>query len=355
VGFYEPYLRKVPVSSGSSSPDAAAIGAAHRTLTMLHPESASVLDAARAASLAEIPDGPARSNGVAIGVAAADAKLDLRAKDGAATVVPYTPGTRPGDWHPTPPASLPAVFVGLGDVAPFGIESGAQFRAAAPPSLHSRKYARDYHEVKAVGDVNSTRRPHHRTNVARFYSVTDPVGIYHPAARQVSVAQGKTLPENARIFALLAMSVFDAGIACFETKYHHNLWRPVTAIRTGEADLNRQTKPDPHWLPLIFTPPFPSYPSAHATSAGAARAVLEHSFGAEGHAITLTNPEMPEVVLCYTAWEQITDDIDDARIYGGIHFRFDQEAGARQGRRVGEYVLRHELRRVRGSDCNFNP
>jgi hypothetical protein len=130
----------------------------------------------------------------------------------------------------------------------------------------------------------------------------------------------------------------------FETKYHYNLWRPVTAIRAGGIDGNRKTDPDGGWLPLIVTPPFPSYPSAHATVSGAARAVLERAFGKHGHAITLTNPGLPGIVLDYTTWEEITADIDDARIYGGIHFRFDQEAGAHQGRRVGRYILRHYLR-----------
>ena len=146
------------------------------------------------------------------------------------------------------------------------------------------------------------------------------------------------------------MALCDGSIAVFETKYHYNRWRPVTAIRAGDIDGNKKTDPDLAWLPLIVTPPFPSYPSAHASVSGAARAVLERAFGKHGHAITLTHPLLPGVVLNYTAWEQITDDIDDARIYGGIHFRFDQEAGARQGRHVGKYILRHYLRSMHDHD-----
>ena len=169
---------------------------------------------------------------------------------------------------------------------------------------------------------------------------------FNSAARQVSAVQGKTLSENARIFALLGMAIADASIAVFDTKYHYNFWRPVTAIRAGDLDDNDETDPDPAWLPLIATPAFPGYPSAHATLSGAARAVLERAFGKRRVAITLTNPGLPAIVLRYTAWSQITDDIDDARIYGGIHFRFDQEGGAHQGKDVGQYILQHHLRPV---------
>jgi hypothetical protein len=316
----------------------------------LHPASAPALDDFRALSLSVIPDGPAKDNGIAVGVAAADAMLALRANDGSGAVVPYTPGTEPGDWQPTPPAFLPALLPGWGQVTPFGIECGSQFRVSPPPAIHTGKYAHDYNEVKAVGAVNSAERPQNRTNVAQFYARVLAVAVWNDAARQASAAHGKTLSENARDFALLAMAIGDGLIACFETKYHYNYWRPVTAIRSGDTDGNRRTDPDPAWLPLIITPQFPSYPSAHASGSGAARAVLERAYGKDGHDVTLTSLLLPGVVLNYTSWEQITDDIDDARIYGGIHFRFDQEAGARQGRHVGRYVLRNYLRPVHHDD-----
>ena len=167
---------------------------------------------------------------------------------------------------------------------------------------------------------------------------------WNPAARQASLAQGKTLSENARIFARLGMAMGDGAIAAFDNKYHYSLWRPVTAIRNGDLDGNDRTDRDPDWLPLITTPAFPSYASAHATLSGAAREVLEDAFGKDGHEVTLTNPGLPLIILNYTAWDEITDDIDDARIYGGIHFRFDQEAGAHQGSQVGKYILRNYLR-----------
>jgi hypothetical protein len=345
TGDYEPYLGTITAPAWAS-PDAAAIAAASRTLAALRPDRAPVLAALRAQSLAAIPDGPAKDAGIQAGEDAAAAMLLLRANDGAALApfVPYTPGTDPGDWQPTPPLFAPAFLPGWGQVTPFGLLEGSQFRLPPPPALHTGKYVKDYNEIKLVGRVDSPFRPQDRTDVAHFYAATTTIQTWNPAARQASAAQGKTLSENARIFALLAMAQADGSISCFETKYHYNRWRPVTAIWGGGIDGNNKTQPDSTWLPLIATPAFPSYPSAHATLSGAARAVLERAFGKHGHAITLTNPALPGIVLNYTTWGQITDDIDDARIYGGIHFRFDQEAGAHQGRQVGRYILRHYLR-----------
>jgi hypothetical protein len=198
--------------------------------------------------------------------------------------------------------------------------------------------------------LDSLFRPQDRTDVAKFYAAASPVQIFNSAARQVSAAQGQSLSENARIFALLGMAMGDAAIACWDTKYHYNFWRPVTAIRDGDTDGNRKTEADPEWLPLITTPPFPGYASGHATVSGAAALVLERAFGKRGHDITLTHPGAPGIVLDYTAWDEITDDVDDARVYGGIHFRFDQEAGAHQGRAVGKYILRKYLRWPAGFD-----
>jgi hypothetical protein len=342
-GDYEPYLGVIEAPPGASA-DAAAIAAAHRTLVTLRPGSAAALDALRDASLAAIPDGPAKDDGIAVGESAAAAMLLLREGDGWNAVVPYTPGTEPGDWQPTPTGFAAAAFTQWGQVTPFGLADGSQFRLPPPPALHTGKYALDYLEVMLVGRIDSPFRPQDRTDVALFYAAATPVQVWNSAARQASAAQGKTLSENARIFALLGMAVCDGSIACFDTKYHYNFWRPVTAIRAGDTDGNALTDPDPDWLPLIATPAFPGYPSAHATLSGAARAVLERAFGKDGHAITLTNPGLPDIVLDYAAWEEITDDIDDARVYGGIHFRFDQEAGSQQGSQVGKYILRNYLR-----------
>ena len=341
TGKYRPYLAIISAPPGAS-PEAAAVAAAHRTLVTLYPAATAALDVAEAVSSSAISDGQAKTEGVAVGEAAASAILALRANDGSGLVIPYTPGSDPGDWQPTPPAFAPALLPGWGQVTTFGILNGAQFRSAPPPLLGSARYARDFNEVKLVGDVNSSARPQDRTNVARFYIIAA-VQVYNPAARQVSIAQEKTLSQNAHDFALLAMAVCDGLISSMETKYYYNRWRPVTAIRAADTDGNTNTEPNTGWVPLITTPPFPSYPSAHASAGGAARRILEHLYGKDGFLITLTSPTAPNVTLYYTAWKQITDDIDDARIFGGIHFRYDQEGGAQQGWKVGSYIFETQL------------
>ena len=341
TGKYRPYLAIISAPPGAS-PEAAAVAAAHRTLVTLYPAATAALDVAEAVSSSAISDGQAKTEGVAVGEAAASAILALRANDGSGLVIPYTPGSDPGDWQPTPPAFAPALLPGWGQVTTFGILNGAQFRSAPPPLLGSARYARDFNEVKLVGDVNSSARPQDRTNVARFYIIAA-VQVYNPAARQVSIAQEKTLSQNAHDFALLAMAVCDGLISSMETKYYYNRWRPVTAIRAADTDGNPNTESNTGWVPLITTPPFPSYPSAHASAGGAARRILEHLYGKDGFLITLTSPTAPNVTLYYTAWKQITDDIDDARIFGGIHFRYDQEGGAQQGWKVGSYIFETQL------------
>ncbi|MCW5551601.1 MAG: vanadium-dependent haloperoxidase [Verrucomicrobiae bacterium] len=344
IGDYEPYLGTITAPPGAS-PDAATIAAAHRTLVTLFSGSAGNLNTLRESALAAIPAGPAKEDGIAVGEVAAAAMLLLRANDGAAQAgtTPYTPGTNPGDWQPAPPNFAPASLPGWGLVTPFGMEEGSQFRLPPPPGLRTGKYAHDYNEVKLVGQNLSAFRPQDRTDVARFFAAASPIQTWNPPARQVSLAQGRTLSENARIFALLAMAIADASIATYESKYYYNFWRPLTAIRGGDSDRNHQTDPDVAWSPLLPTPAFPSYPSAHATLSGAARRVLERVFGKQDHAITLTNPTLG-LTLNYTEFKQICDDIDDARVYGGIHFRFEQEAGARQGKDVANYILDNYLR-----------
>jgi quercetin dioxygenase-like cupin family protein len=204
VGDYEPYLGVVDAPAWAS-PDAAAIAAAHRTLVTLRPTSAATLDPLRAAALAAIADGPEKDAGIAAGEDAAMAMLLLRADDGSAeaATVPYTPGTDPGDWRPAPPSNAPAFLPGWGQVTPFGIEDGAQFRLPPPPPVHSLLYALNLFEVKLLGEIDSPFRPQHRTDVARFYALTSPVQVWNPVARQVSAAQRLTLAENARLLALL--------------------------------------------------------------------------------------------------------------------------------------------------------
>ena len=352
TGRYRPYLGTIPAPSGAS-PEAAAIAAAHAVLVEYVQDRAADLDAARAASLAAIPDGQAKEDGIAVGESAAAAMIAEREGDGSETPQFHRPSSsKPGVWQLTP--SCPpqgGVFLHVRDVKPFGIRRSDQFRTGPPPALKSFHYARDYIEVSRRGDADSTHRPPDRADVARFYAVVLGVATWNPAVRQVAAAQSRPLTENARAFALLNMALFDSFIAVMDTKYRYLFWRPETAIRAGHTDGNFLTRPDPGFAPFVPTPCHPSYPSAHASLGHAARWVAERIFGADGHTITMSTPAVPGVVLHYSRFEDITRDIDDARIFGGIHYRFDQEAGGSQGRRVGAYVYRHSLRPKHG-ECS---
>jgi len=357
---YEPYLTvPCPESTGSArrcpfvtapdgaSPEAAVVTAAHDILVHYLPAAAATVDAAAAASLAAIPDTPAKSAGIAVGEAAAAALIALRANDGA-SVPPqfYLPtSAEPGDWQLTP-ACPPAggVFLHWRDVTPFGVRSSQQFRARRPPPLVSRNYTRDFEELMTVGGMNSTARPPDRADVAVLYAVHLAGPLWNQVARQVSAAQGTGLSANARAFALLNMALADGLITVMETKYRYPFWRPETAIREAASDGNPATSPDPTFAPFITTPCHPSYPSAHATASYGARTIIERIWGNDNHSIVMETPALPDISLSYTRLDQITTDIDDARVYGGIHYRFDQEAGALQGIRIGEYIFRHHLR-----------
>jgi hypothetical protein len=346
---FDPYLGTI-AAPRTASAEAAAVAAAHAVLKNYFPAKASALDAARATSLAGIADGISKQQGIAVGEAAAAAMIALRADDGSTPPEFYVPAsTNPGEWQPTP-SCPPAggILLQWRNLRPFAIETTDQFRAASPPALTSKRYARDYQEVKRVGGVDSTFRPQDRADVARFYAATAPVPVWNAAASQVAIEQSRSMSESARALALVNMAISDAQSSVFETKYHYNFWRPETAIRAGDADGNLLTRGDANFMPFVLTPCFPSYASAHGSSSGAAREVLERVFGTRHHFITLSNPAAAGVVLQYRAFRQITSDVDDARVYGGIHFRFDQEAGAKLGREVGAYVQRNTLRRKHG-------
>jgi hypothetical protein len=347
---YRPYLGTITAPAGASA-EAAAVAAAHGVLEFYFPAMAATLDAALTASLAQIPDGQAKDDGIAAGEASAAALITLRANDAAAPPETFLPTeTFPSIWQPTPPAFGPGVLFQWQNVTPFGIRSSKQFRSDPPPALTSNKYTRSYREVLAVGDVNSTQRPQDRSDVARYFAVASAAHVWNSVVQQVSLVHGASLSEEARAFALLNMAVSDGLVSSMETKYFYVFWRPVTAIRTGDTDSNPKTLPDPNFTPFITTPSFPSYPSAHASASYAGREIVERIFGCGKQNITLSHPGIPDVVLHYTSLEDITDDIDDARVYGGIHFRFDQEAGAQQGRLVGAFVFQHNLRGLSQGD-----
>jgi len=375
TGEYEGYLGS-PVAAAAmpivapfgASPDAAAIAAAHAVLVHYFPGNAVALNAERDLSLAAISPGTARDDGVAVGLAAAAAMIAERIGDGSSPLTFYHPSAPPaGQWDITPGCPLDAggnplggTFFNWRDVTPFGVVRPAagdwsdSFLPGPPPALTSNQYAKDYNEVKTVGSATSAARPDDRSTVARFYQASSPTFLFSMAARQLAEARGDSLSENARNFALISMAISDSLVASFATKYHYLFWRPVTAIRLGAADNNAKTEADTAFTPLIVTPCFPSYPSNHASGSNGAAETMRRIYGAAGHSITLTNtiPVIGVVTLEYGSLNEIVNDVDDARVYGGIHFRFDQEAGARLGREIATYIYKNNLRRVHGAASN---
>jgi hypothetical protein len=351
TGEYRPYLGTIVAPPGASA-DAAAVQAAYEVLINYFQNSQTTLQSQLVASLALIPDGQSKQDGIATGHAAAAAMIILRATDGSAPPEFYTPGpVVPGAWQATP--ACPVVngiavgtFLHWQNVTPFGIPNAKAYLLDPPPRLTSNRYAKAYNEVLTVGSLTSTERPSDRADVVHFFQVSSPTLALNEAARQVAVEKGGTLSENARALALVNMAASDSLVASFFNKYHYNFWRPETAIRAGDTDGNPKTEADPTFLPFIPTPCFPSYPSNHASATNGGTEVLRHLYGEGGHSITLTNPAVPTIVLQYTTFDQIEDDVDDARVYGGIHFRTDQDAGARLGRTIGKAVYKHNLRPV---------
>src|SRR5450755_4407982 len=352
---YQPYLGTI-IAPKDASPEAAAIEAAYLVLSTYFPASQSDLEADRTNSLASIPDGQAKTDGIYTGDAAAAAMTALRASDGSSPPQFKIPGPPvPGGWQAT--ASCPivnGVAVGVGfqwqNVIPFGIPSAGDFLLAPPPVLASNRYTETYDEVMTVGSLNSTQRPPDRANVALFYAASSPTQVFNQAAEQIAAAQGRSLSDNARALALINMAMSDSLVASFLNKYTYNFWRPETAIHAGDADGNSKTAGDPNWAPFVVTPCFPSYPSNHGSASSGAAVVMRHIYGEDGHSITLTNPSVPTITLQYTSFDQIIDDISDARVFGGIHFRTDQVAGEHLGRAVGKTVYKRNLRRVDHDD-----
>jgi hypothetical protein len=350
TGEYHPYLGTITAPPGAS-PDAAAIQAAYRVLSTYFPASASTLDAERTNSLASIPDGQAKTDGIATGEAAALAMVVLRTDDGSSPPQFKIPGSPvAGEWQATPSCPMVnGVAVGIAfqwqNVTPFGIHRAKDFLLDPPPALGSREYAKAYKEVKTVGSIDSTERPQDRSNVALFYAASSPTQVFNQVVQQVAQERWHSLTENARALAVVNMAMNDSLVASFLNKYHYNFWRPETAIHAGDTDGNRGTHSDPNYVPFVTTPCFPSYPSNHGSAANSAAEVLKLIYGERRHSITLSNPAVPDIVLQYTTFKQITDDISDARVYGGIHFRTDQDAGERLGKAIGKAVYKNNLRR----------
>jgi hypothetical protein len=339
---YRTYLHRRHVPFGASA-DAAAIGAAHRALTSLFPTQAAGLDAARASSLASHAVSSA-DPGIAFGEAVATAVVALRSFDGAAQAqFPYTAphAGEPGVWVAI--GGAPALLPGWGTVAPWVIGKASRFRPDGPRPLSSRRYARDYNEIKEIGSMTSATRTAEQTEIARFW-VGTPSVIWNGVASQILESRGLDISTTARVLALLYLAAADASIVCWDTKYTYNFWRPIFAIRQGDTDGNDQTLADPTWEPLIPTPPFPEYVSGHTTNSSAMATVLQLLFGDDpGIPIVATSPTNPGFERHWESLSEGVDEVIDARVYSGIHFRTSDEIGARVGRVIARSVVHHAL------------
>jgi hypothetical protein len=328
---YPPLGADVRAPSGASL-DAAVASAAHGVLVRLAPGQQAMLDAALDAALAKIPQSPAKTDGINAGSEAAEKWIAARAKDGADAKATFTPVAGVGKWQPTPPQHAPGILPQWGNVTPFALKSARQFDVKGPPAPGSEAFARDLAEVRDVGARDSRTRTADQTASAIFWTIQTPV-VWNAAARAASAARGLGPLEAARVLALVNFACADSQIAGFEVKYRIPHWRPVTAIRqTGGAA-------DAAWEPLIATPPHPDYPSAHLLCSGASEAVLKGYFGNDKVAVSVTFPTGFGVTRSWSGFSQIAQDVEGARIWGGIHFRTADVDGRDLGRRIGEFVL----------------
>jgi VCPO second helical-bundle domain len=334
TGRYPPLMAKINAAPGTSV-DAAVAAATRTALSKLMPTQQAAIDADFEAALKLVPDGPAKTSGVAVGEQAATACL-ARVDEGLSLPDTYRPHTAAGVYVPT---LLPAV-PNWGKRKPWVMTSGSQFRPGPPPGLTSERWTRDYNEIKALGAKNSTQRTPEQTAIAKFWEATAPA-VYWPVARSVAAMPGRDVTANARLLAVAAMAMDDALIAVFDAKYTYNLWRPITAIRNGDADGNDATERDPSWTPFIDTPMHPEYPCAHCIVSASLGAVLQAEIGS-GPAPSLSSASHT-AGGAVRSWKTVADFVQEvavARIYDGVHYRNSTEVGSAMGKQIGELAVK---------------
>lgn len=353
---YQPYDRAIPGAAGSAA--AAAAKSGHDVLLGLFPSQSATLDAAYANFLSANGIDPF-DPGVAVGAQAALNILALRANDGRfpPNPPPFKGSDDIGQWRPTPSFIFgmapppPGFQLGLtpwvANVSPFTMNSDSQFRVDPPPDLSSDTWAADYNETKAFGSLTSTVRTADQTEIGYFWADSGPI-LWQNALRYISRNYVANIGDSARMFALADTALADAQIACWDSKYFYNFWRPVTAIPLGDQDGNPATEADPSWQPLINTPNFPEYPSGHATVSGAVTHALALFFGTDDIAfqMTTTNPFALQKVRSFSRLSQAEDEVIDARIYVGIHFRTSDRVARAQGLRVANWVFKNFFRPI---------
>jgi hypothetical protein len=332
--------------AGPTSAESAVAAAAHESLMGLFPTYKTQLDTLFAVRLSGIADGAAKSNGIALGQSVADAMLALRASDGSQGSQIYLGGTLPGQWRPTPPKCQSGLAPWWGSVKPFRISSADAYVPGPPPALTSSEYAAAVEEVKRLGGTASAARTPEQTQIAEFWSdstgqTATPVGKWNLIAQGLAQQQGNTLAENARMFALLDVTLADAGIVCWDTKYTYGLWRPEDAIRLADTDGNPATQVDPSWTPLLTSPPFPEYVSGHSTFSAAAAETLALFFGEDDIAFETGAgfDVLPGVTRSFDSLSEAAQEAGRSRIYGGIHFQFSNITGREIGEAIADDVF----------------
>lgn len=343
-----PYLVNLNVPS-TTSREAAAAQAAHDVLLSVFPAQQATFATALSNSLSGIPAGPAKTDGIALGTSVAGSIIAARANDGSATVTPYTPGTMPGQWRPTPPGNAAALGANWPTVTPWSIPSGSHYRdPVGPPALASVAYASAVNEVKAIGATNSATRTEDQTDASRFWAsgggASNPTGHFNRIAQTVAAAEGNTLSKNARLFALLNLAQADTLIVTWDNKFHSNLWRPITAVQLADQDGNDATDADPNWTPLLTTPPYPSHSSGLSSIAGATGETLKQFYGTDNISFTTTSPGMGDRM--FTSFSDMSREAADSRLWGGIHFDFENDRGLGDGILVSQFVYANELQPI---------
>jgi len=341
---YRPYLGQLSAAPGTSKE--AAAGAVLAALVSNNDKAQSQMRDAIASYLSTLPDGDAKSNGIKLGESVAAKILDARANDRAAAADDYRPRTAPGVYVPT------QMTVGSKwpDMTPFVIAKPSQFRPEPPVSLKSKEWVADYNELKDYGGKTGSKRSPGQTETARFWLVVGP-SAYQPFARQVVMKKDMSVVDSARLMALVSVALSDALAAVFDAKYHYNFWRPVTAIRNGDTDDNPATERVATWEPIDNTPAHPEYPCAHCISSGAVEAVIETALGsAEIPEIALTSPTAPGVTHRWTNLKAFSEEIANARIWAGFHYRTSTRVGQDMGHKIGKYIVEHAMQPLSVAD-----
>lgn len=341
-GGYQVFAVRPTTNPRGASKEAAAAAAAYHTLLGEYPDQSGMLLTAYNASLSAIPDGPAKTKGIAVGQEVATAWLALRVNDGREAVVPYTFGpAEVGVYQRTTPGAN-AVAPWLAVMQPFAMTRVSQFRAPGPPDTTSDLYAKDLKFTQAMGSVNSTVRTAEETEIARFYTES-PTTYFSNNLRQFAATKNLGVSGNARLFAQVFVTAADSMIACWDSKYYYNFWRPSTAIQTTLDDGNPETTSEPGWLPLAPTPGHPEYPAGHGcVSTGWAEA-LRHYFGTSHVKVTLTSTVANTVPHVFKDTNEMVDEVIVARIAGGMHFQNSMHDGVTIGRKVARLVARNHF------------